>query len=148
MPPQARLLVGVATADTEDDWLALAEQRTVRALEALIRGSRAAPAGEDDEPRTEFRLRCPRRILVLWRDTAGYYVYSSPAVADGVVCWGSYTGWFYGSSAATGHDGPPLKPLAKRPLVGPFRPILKLRSDTEKRCADSDKTGSAHRFFT
>jgi outer membrane protein assembly factor BamB len=38
----------------------------------------------------------------LWRDTVGYYVYSSPAVADGVVCWGSYTGWFYGSSAATG----------------------------------------------
>ncbi|HLY38385.1 MAG TPA: HNH endonuclease signature motif containing protein [Candidatus Binatia bacterium] len=66
---QARLLVGVATADTEDHWLALAEHRTVRALEALIRGSRAAPAGEDDEPRTEFRLRCPRRILVLWRDT-------------------------------------------------------------------------------
>jgi outer membrane protein assembly factor BamB len=29
-------------------------------------------------------------------------VYSSPAVADGVVCWGSYTGEFYGSSAATG----------------------------------------------
>ena len=38
----------------------------------------------------------------LWRSTAGYYVYSSPAVADGVVCWGSYSGWFYGSSAATG----------------------------------------------
>jgi outer membrane protein assembly factor BamB len=29
-------------------------------------------------------------------------VYSSPAVADGIVCWGSYTGWFYGVSAATG----------------------------------------------
>jgi len=38
----------------------------------------------------------------LWRVTAGYYVYSSPAVADGVVCFGSYDGWFYGVSAATG----------------------------------------------
>ncbi len=38
----------------------------------------------------------------LWRVTAGYYVYSSPAVADGIVCFGSYDGWFYGVSAATG----------------------------------------------
>jgi len=38
----------------------------------------------------------------LWRVTAGNYVYSSPAVADGVVCFGSYDGWFYGVSAATG----------------------------------------------
>jgi outer membrane protein assembly factor BamB len=38
----------------------------------------------------------------LWRVTAGYYVYSSPAVADGVVCFGSYDGWFYGVSAASG----------------------------------------------
>jgi outer membrane protein assembly factor BamB len=38
----------------------------------------------------------------LWRDTAGYYVYSSPAVWHGVVCFGSYDGWFYGASAATG----------------------------------------------
>jgi len=38
----------------------------------------------------------------LWRVTAGYYVYSSPAVADGVVCFGSYDGWFYGVSSATG----------------------------------------------
>ncbi|HJU37633.1 MAG TPA: PQQ-binding-like beta-propeller repeat protein [Gaiellaceae bacterium] len=38
----------------------------------------------------------------LWRVPAGSYVYSSPAVADGVVCWGSYTGTFYGASAASG----------------------------------------------
>jgi outer membrane protein assembly factor BamB len=38
----------------------------------------------------------------LWRVMAGYYVYSSPAVADGVVCFGSYDGSFYGVSAATG----------------------------------------------
>ena len=38
----------------------------------------------------------------LWHVTTGAYVYSSPAVADGVVCFGSYNGWFYGVSAATG----------------------------------------------
>lgn len=38
----------------------------------------------------------------LWRVPAGSYVYSSPAVAKGVVCWGSYTGTFYGASAASG----------------------------------------------
>jgi outer membrane protein assembly factor BamB len=38
----------------------------------------------------------------LWRVPAGSYVYSSPAVADGVVCFGSYDGWFYGVSAASG----------------------------------------------
>src|SRR5207248_5264092 len=66
---QTRLLVGVATEDDEQRWLALAEHRTVRALEAMIRSARAAPASDDDEPRAEFRLRCPRRLLILWRDT-------------------------------------------------------------------------------
>ena len=38
----------------------------------------------------------------LWHVTTGAYVYSSPAVANGVVCFGSYNGWFYGVSAASG----------------------------------------------
>jgi eukaryotic-like serine/threonine-protein kinase len=38
----------------------------------------------------------------LWRVTTGNYVYSSPAVWDGRVCFGSYNGTFYGVSAATG----------------------------------------------
>ncbi|HLY37923.1 MAG TPA: HNH endonuclease signature motif containing protein [Candidatus Binatia bacterium] len=66
---QTRLLVGVATEDDEERWLAFAEHRTVRALEAVLRASRAAPVADDDEPRAEFRLHCPRRLLVLWRDT-------------------------------------------------------------------------------
>jgi outer membrane protein assembly factor BamB len=40
---------------------------------------------------------------LLWRINTGAYVYSSPAVADGVVCFGSYAGWFYGVSAGSGH---------------------------------------------
>jgi outer membrane protein assembly factor BamB len=38
----------------------------------------------------------------LWRVRTGAYVYSSPAVAEGVVCFGSYDGSFYGVSAASG----------------------------------------------
>jgi outer membrane protein assembly factor BamB len=38
----------------------------------------------------------------LWRVSASNYVYSSPAVARGVVCFGSYDGSFYGVSAASG----------------------------------------------
>jgi outer membrane protein assembly factor BamB len=38
----------------------------------------------------------------LWQISTGSYVYSSPAVADGVVCFGAYNGVFYGASAASG----------------------------------------------
>jgi outer membrane protein assembly factor BamB len=38
----------------------------------------------------------------LWQVSTGSYVYSSPAVADGVVCFGAYNGEFYGVSAGSG----------------------------------------------
>jgi outer membrane protein assembly factor BamB len=38
----------------------------------------------------------------LWQVSTGSYVYSSPAVADGVVCFGAYNGLFYGVSAGSG----------------------------------------------
>lgn len=38
----------------------------------------------------------------LWQVSTGSYVYSSPAVADGVVCFGAYNGVFYGVSAGSG----------------------------------------------
>jgi outer membrane protein assembly factor BamB len=38
----------------------------------------------------------------LWHVTTGAYVYSSPAVADGIVCFGSYNGYFYGVDAGSG----------------------------------------------
>ena len=66
---QARLLVGVATPDSEQEWLHLARGRTVRALAALIHaGGRPASEDEDgaDEPRMRFRLRCPTRLVRLW----------------------------------------------------------------------------------
>jgi hypothetical protein len=69
---QARLLVGVATPDTERDWLRRARGRTVRALAACIREGAARASdegdGDDDEPRARFRLRCPTRLVRLWRD--------------------------------------------------------------------------------
>ena len=69
---QVRLLIGVATPDTEGGWLALARGRTVRALAARIRGVRGGEGGEDDdaeEPHIRFRVRCPRRLPRVWRDT-------------------------------------------------------------------------------
>jgi outer membrane protein assembly factor BamB len=38
----------------------------------------------------------------LWHVSTGSYVYASPAVADGVVCFGAYNGVFYGVSAGSG----------------------------------------------
>ena len=38
----------------------------------------------------------------LWQVSTGSYVYSSPAVAEGVVCFGAYNGVFYGVSAGSG----------------------------------------------
>src|SRR5438093_8189361 len=66
---QLRLLVTVAAPDTEAEWLSRARGRTVRALGALV----GAAGGSDDEedagePHVRFRLRCPRRLLPLWRD--------------------------------------------------------------------------------
>jgi hypothetical protein len=66
---QVRLLTTVATPETEAEWLALARGRTVRALEALIREAGRLPDPEaEDEPSMYFRMRCPRRLLRLWRE--------------------------------------------------------------------------------
>src|SRR5205823_290582 len=71
---QLRLLVAVANRETEHAWLDLARGRTVRALAALIhRASGRSDVHEEDdhdpEPRVRFRLRCQRRVAVLWQET-------------------------------------------------------------------------------
>src|SRR5439155_4177041 len=71
---QVRLLVGIATPETEQAWLELARGRTVRALAAVIRAAGRSDAHEDEEdgdaePRVRFRLRCPRRVARLWQET-------------------------------------------------------------------------------
>ena len=63
---QLRLLVGVVTPDTQEQWLALARGRTVRALEALIRQANGPPDADDSDERVRFRLPCPRRVKDLW----------------------------------------------------------------------------------
>jgi hypothetical protein len=66
---QVRLLAPVATPETERDWLGRARGRTTRALEALIRDAGRTPdTGEGDEPVLRFRLRCSRRVRLLWQD--------------------------------------------------------------------------------
>jgi hypothetical protein len=65
---QLRLLVGVATPETEAAWLAVARGRTVRALAAVIRAEGALEASDDDDgDQARFRLRCSRRVLRLWQ---------------------------------------------------------------------------------
>jgi hypothetical protein len=68
---QLRLLVGVATADTEAEWLAAALGSSTRALEATVRKAGRTPEVEDaeDEPVLRFRLRCSRRVRRLWGET-------------------------------------------------------------------------------
>jgi hypothetical protein len=66
-----RLLVAVATPETEDAWLRRAQQMPVRALQAAV--SASDDDGEetvDGEPRTRFHLRCPRQVRRLWRQAA------------------------------------------------------------------------------
>ena len=61
---QTRLLATAATPDSEGEWLALARDRTVRALEALVA---RPPADPDERHRLRFSLRCPRRLRARWR---------------------------------------------------------------------------------
>src|SRR5256885_812701 len=66
-----RLLVSVATPDTEAAWLARARGESVRALEAAIAATRGVPPDPDEravdgESPGRFHLRCPRRVRRLW----------------------------------------------------------------------------------
>src|SRR5213083_1874254 len=61
---QTRLLAAAATPDSEHEWLALARERTVRALEAMVV---RPPADPDERHRLRFSLRCPRRLRARWR---------------------------------------------------------------------------------
>jgi hypothetical protein len=63
---QLRLLVVVATAETQEHWLSLARGRTVRALEALIRETNGPLHSDDSDAGLRFRLPCPRRVKRLW----------------------------------------------------------------------------------
>jgi hypothetical protein len=65
---QVRLLVRVATPDTEAEWLALAVGGTTRALEAAIRETGRPPDDDDAEPALRFRVRCSRRVRRLWAE--------------------------------------------------------------------------------
>src|SRR3954447_6598036 len=60
--------------------------------------SRARPAAPPRGSLTAFST----SGRYLWRRSTGSYVYSSPAVAQGRVFFGSYNGVFYGLSARTG----------------------------------------------
>jgi hypothetical protein len=70
----ARLVVGLATSETEDACLEAIRGRTVRAIEAIVAAFRSArgPGGgsdadaDDDGNRIGVRLRCTRREARMW----------------------------------------------------------------------------------
>ena len=108
---QLRLLAVVATPETEAEWLEVARGRTARALAAVIR-----PSGEDDEgDDTRFRLRCPRRVRLLWqhvvelaRRMAGSEVTHGKA-AEAIAAEG------LSARSACGDAWPTLDPAAPEP---------------------------------
>src|SRR5205809_7557392 len=69
---RARLLVGVASAETAAAGVETARSRTVRALEATIAQETGRPVQRDDtldeEPRVQIRLACPRRVRERWHE--------------------------------------------------------------------------------
>jgi hypothetical protein len=125
---QLRLLVGVATAETQEEWLEVARRCTVRALAAQIRAARGALAADSDgdtAPRATFRLRCPVRVVRLWRDTvelarrvAGAHFGPGEAAeavaAEGLAAAGLGGAGLGGAGSAAGHPagagGWPLPP--------------------------------------
>jgi len=77
--------------------------RWVGRVNGKIYGTPAVAAGRVFVPSVAYSLwafsTSGRR---LWQVSTGSYVYSSPAVSDGVVCFGAYNGLFYGVSAGSG----------------------------------------------
>src|SRR5438046_7327953 len=63
---QIRRLAAVATPEGEAEWLWRADGRTVRARAAVMRTPPAG--GDDDAAAARFRLRCPRRVRLLWQE--------------------------------------------------------------------------------
>lgn len=77
--------------------------RWVGRVNGKIYGTPAVAGGRVFVPSVAYSLTAfSTSGRLLWRVGTGAYVYSSPAVADGVVCFGSYDGSFYGVSAASG----------------------------------------------
>ena len=146
---QVRLLVGVATAETEAAWLDLAWGRTVRALEAVIwEAGRTPDTDEDDEPQVRFRLRCSRRVRRLWHDVvelarrmAGAEL-SQGQAAEAIAAEG------LSARPATGETWPMLGGAAEPPpdsseRLAAFTPDLDWSAVREAIPADLERPGSA-----
>jgi hypothetical protein len=128
-----RILISVATPDTEAGWVALGRRYTVRGLEALV--GRHSPRlsfdhdGEatiDGEPRVIFHLPCPRHVRVQWRQTlelarrmAGAPLRTWEA-AEGVA-----------AEALSGAEAPPSDVPADAPSTRrPVEPLTRSRPDS------------------
>jgi len=110
---QARLLVAVATPDTEAPWVAAACGQTVRHLEAIIRRHETGTKPEvvrvlaecaegaafiDHEPPARFRLACPRWLRLRWRRAVEF---ARRMTGEDLAIWGAAD-----IIAAEGSSGP------------------------------------------
>ena len=135
---QARLLSAVATAETEEAWIALARERSVTALDTLVKSALAAahaaagaPAvaagsgigaafedgeGDDDDPPVLVRLACPGRVRALFRRAVDLARAMSGAP---VPLWQAVEamaaeGLSGRNPAADGPEAPPVRPRHSR----------------------------------
>src|SRR5262245_43829563 len=113
---QVRLLAAVATPEDEADWLTRARGRTVRALAAVIR---TPPDGEDDDD-VAFRLRCPRRVRLLWQ----HVVELARRMAGSQVTHGQ-------AAEAIAAEGLSARPPCSEPWPAPD-PLHRISADPEE----------------
>jgi hypothetical protein len=112
----ARLLVGLATPDTERDWVARAVGLGVRALAAAARRDPDDDGPDEGEPQSRFHLSCPRPVRCLWRQTAEFASRMAGAplpawrAAEAIVAESLADGVAVESSPARAEQAPPPCP--------------------------------------
>ena len=122
---QVRLLAGVATAETAEDWVAFARGRTVRALEGMITHRTGKPVERDDtiegEPRVHVRLRCPQRVRQRWHELT---VLARCVMGSEVAPW--HVADAVGAEGFSARDIVPDDPFAGLPDPPPGPPPVNL----------------------
>ena len=113
-----RLVVSVATAETEASWLARARCESVRVLESTIAKSRGDPRDPDEdavdgEPRARFHVACPRRVRRLWRHASEL---ASRMSGARLAAWQAAEAIAAESLASAAADASPV--AAPRPCAG------------------------------
>jgi hypothetical protein len=128
---QVRLLAAVATPEDEVEWFECAQGRTVRALAAM---SRRPGEENEDEDDARFRLRCPRRVRLLWQ----HVVDLARRMAGSELTHGQ-------AAEATAAEGLSARPACDEMWPAPEPPPPAAADPNETRAAFADLDWSAIR---